>query len=256
MGCSNTNVYPFLKYYLSQKKIKEGIDFDDVSKMVDYSNCSELETIANNAAIICAYKNKKEIDIDDIASAYLTERFLRKNKDDNMAIYHEIGHVVIAEALKKGSASFVTVNKNSRNETGGFTKVIEDLRRSELILITLGGKAASELFYDGGVASGCSSDLKKSIEFLKDGMENNSLLGFSVLSPFDDYSMSSNLVARQETFVNAELERFYYITKKILFENKEFYFKLVDALTKKDYLLFSEIQQIRQKCNIKTFYAF
>lgn len=251
-----------IQYYLSQKKIKDGIDFNDVSKMVDYSSCVDLETIANDAALICGYKNKKEIDIDDIAEAYLKQSFLKtekEKKDADMKIYHEIGHVVIAEVLKEGGASFVTVNKyiNQRKaDRGGFTKLDNDLRRPELILVSLGGKAASELFYDGSVASGCVTDLTEATKLLKDGMESNSILGFSVLNPCDFSNSSNYLYARQEAFINAELERYYYMAKKILFENKEFYFKLVEALKKKDYLFFSEIQQIRHTCNIKTFYAF
>lgn len=171
-----------IQYYLSQKRIEKGIDFEDVARMVDYSNCADLETIANDAAILSAYKDKQAIDINDIASAYLKRSFFGKSKekeDVDMSIYHEIGHVVVAECLKKGSANFVTVNSHSKSDVGGFTNLSDGLRRAELVLITLGGKAASELFCDGSVASGCHDDLSKAVRLLAEGMSNNGILGFS-----------------------------------------------------------------------------
>lgn len=246
-----------IQHYLCQKRIEKGIDFEDIARMVDYSNCADLETIANDAAILSAYKGKQAIDIDDIASAYLKRWFFGKSsaeKDVDMSIYHEIGHVVVAECLKNGSANFVTINTNSKAQVGGFTNLSDGLRRPELVLIVLGGKAASELFYDGSVASGCHDDLSKAVRLLTEGISNNAILGFSGLD--HEYpNLSQSLKMRQEIYINCELERYFYLAKKILFHNKDFYFKLVEALKKKDYLLFSEIQDIRKSSTIETFYA-
>ena len=55
-----------IKHYLSDKKVAENVDMDDLSKMISYSSCAELETILNEAAISAAHARKSSIEMDDL----------------------------------------------------------------------------------------------------------------------------------------------------------------------------------------------
>ena len=54
-----------VRHYLSGKKMADDIDMDDLSKMISYSSCAELETILNEAAINAAYARKNVIETDE-----------------------------------------------------------------------------------------------------------------------------------------------------------------------------------------------
>lgn len=55
---SSADSIKIIEYYLKDKKISENINIEDISKMISYSSCAELETIMNEAAIIAGYKRK------------------------------------------------------------------------------------------------------------------------------------------------------------------------------------------------------
>ena len=51
-----------IAHYLSDKKVSKNVNMEDLSKMISYSSCAELETILNEAAISAAYKRKTDIE--------------------------------------------------------------------------------------------------------------------------------------------------------------------------------------------------
>ena len=50
-----------IAHYLSDKKVSESVNMEDLSKMISYSSCAELETILNEAAIYAAFERKQSI---------------------------------------------------------------------------------------------------------------------------------------------------------------------------------------------------
>ncbi len=64
-----------VRYYLSGKKIADSIDMDDLSKMISYTSCAELETILNEAAISAAHARKSVIETEDLIGAVLKMQY-------------------------------------------------------------------------------------------------------------------------------------------------------------------------------------
>ena len=248
-----------ISYYLKDKKVDEDINVSDISKMITYSSCAELETMMNEAAIIAAYERKPYIEMADIVKAYLKTEY--NSPDDFTKItdtkleriaYHEVGHAVMSELLCPGSVGLVSVRKRGRNSTGGFVRRCVDISNQEhLILISLAGKASYELMY-GSCDEGSGSDIQKACECIGEEISENGNMGFGMVDVETPYStrMSEVMNARTEAVIQAEMAKYMFKAKEILIKNREFIEKTVEMLLKKETLLASDIKAIKDSLNI------
>lgn len=246
-----------IEFYLKSKKIKDNLNFEDVSKMICYTSCANLETVLNEAAILAAYQGKSAIDIDDISKAYVKDYYNVPDFDfecsqeeiDKTAL-HEAGHAVVAEALKEGSVGFITIQAMDRDRMSGFTHICYDFkRRPENVLVGLGGKVACEQFYEGRCASGCISDLNKVIRLLKGGICGSGTQGVANITLSDEVSTST------EAVIKAEIERYLFMVRDILLKNKDFLLKLAKELATKKSLLYSDIKRIKESVTLVPYVA-
>ena len=104
-----------IKHYLSDKKVAENVDMDDLSKMISYSSCAELETILNEAAISAAHARKSSIEMDDFVKSVLRmqydspDNFTKTSAEDmKKTALHEAGHLVVSEILCPGSVGLAS----------------------------------------------------------------------------------------------------------------------------------------------------
>lgn len=248
-----------IKHYLKNKKLSNSVNFDDLCKMMSYHSCADLETIINEAAIRAGFRQKNSIEMEDLIAAVLRLQYnspddlMQKEKDEIRKVaFHEAGHLVVSEVIKPGCIGLASIRTRGRSNTGGFIHKCEELeRRPHNIMAALGGKVATELYYSEACASGCYSDLQKTIRFLRDGLTESGTNGVSFLE-FDDpfYNLSDRTFDNREAVVHAELERYIFQTRNILLKNKEFLEKVTDALIEKETLLFSDIKAIRESVTI------
>lgn len=256
---NNNDCMKIISHYIGNKKVSDDINVEDISKMISYSSCAELETIMNEAAIIAGFKRKECIEMVDVVSAVLKMEY---NSPDDFTIvtdseirkiaYHEAGHLIMSEILCPGSVGMASVRTKGRNSVGGFIRRCKKLPNSEShVLVSLAGKASVELNY-GGCAEGCESDIKRACVCIRDEISENGSMGFGVVdvSYFRSRVMSESLNLRNEAVAQAELERCFYKAKEIILKNKEFLDKTVDALIKKETLLASDIERLRENSNI------
>jgi cell division protease FtsH len=228
---------------------------EDLSKMISYSSCAELETILNEAAINAAYERKESIDMDDLVRSVLRMQYeapdnYAKTSEDEMkkTALHEAGHLVVCEVLESGSVGLASLRSSGRDTTGGFIHRCKDLnRRPYHVLVSLAGKAAVELYYADTCASGCQSDINRAFELIRDGHSENGTLGFGLIDVatrrFRD--TSEDLNSRSEAVTQAELERYMLKTRDILLKNRVFLERTTEALIEKETLLYSDIQKIK-----------
>lgn len=160
---------------------------------------------------------------------------------------HEAGHLVVCEALCPGSVGFASLFPSDENRCGGFIHCCKYISGSQSAIIALGGKAAVELRYAGQVAEGCSDDIARAVNCIREAAAKEGTLGFSLLNVESDSSsnMSESLNARSEAAVQVELERYYGRAKALLAQNEAFLRRITEALVIKKTLLYSEIQAIR-----------
>lgn len=255
---SEDDAKKIIAHYLQDKPVSKELDYNDVYHLLGYSSCAYLQSVLNESAIYSASKRKECIDIDDILMACKSEEEVdmdenrkRSKEDMDRTAIHEAGHACIAEVLKKGSVGFVKVNLNKQNIQGGYTNVEGMTRRPEVVLLDLGGKAATELFYEGRCGSGCQSDLSDALDVLTSGISDNGIYGMALLG---GDTISNTLRFAQQSVARAELERYFFLAKDILMKNKEFFTKIYEQLVEKNYLLYSDVQRIRDSVKITEFY--
>lgn len=247
-----------IKHYLKNKKLSNSVNFDDLCKIMSYHSCADLETIINEAAIRAGFRQKMSIEMEDLIAAVLRLQYnspddlMQKEKNEIRKVaLHEAGHLVVSEVIKPGCVGLASVRTKGRSNTGGFIHICDDLeRRPHNIMVALGGKVATELYYSEACASGCYSDLEKAISLLRDGLTESGTNGVSFLEFGDFYNLSDRTFDNREAVVHAELERYIFQTRNILLKNKEFLEKVADALAEKETLLSSDIKAIRESVTI------
>lgn len=244
-----------IRHYLSDKPMDKDINYEDVAKMLYGKSCAELESVINSAAIAAAYGRASRISIEHVMSAALREAYGITEDCDELSetereetAYHEAGHALISEVIDPGSVGLLSLSSSRRSEKGGFMLRCADYtRRAYIILVALGGKAASEIRF-GKVASGTSSDIQKAIGHLYRSVTAIGTCGLSAIGGGDE---SEALDSRQEAIVEAELERNLFKAREIICDNREFLDALARELYEKKTLLYSDIKRIRDACTIK-----
>ena len=243
-----------IAHYLSRKRVSDDINMKDLTKMMSYHSCAELETILNEAAIRAAFARKDSIGMEDMVGTVLKQQYgasedvpHNSEEDVKKTALHEAGHLVACEILSPGSVGFASLLPSRENRCGGFVHTCTTVPDSCEAIIALAGKAAVEMQYPGQLAEGCGRDIKRAVNCIREAVANVGTMGFSLLDVESDHSvsMSESLNARSEAAVQAELERCYNKAKSILSRNELFLEKITEAFLEKETLLYSDIQRIR-----------
>lgn len=252
---TNEEADALIAHFLSDKQVSDDINVEDLSKMMKHVSCAELESILNSAAISAASKRRGCIYMDDMVESVLQSCYgmavinHKKQPDESIRklALHEAGHLVVAEVLEPESIGLASIRSKEVivGESNGFVKRCKPPhnRRME-VLITLAGKAATELYYSETCASGCSEDLEHAHSMICDGICESGTHGLGFIQGY--YGVTQDLKRQVETIVRAEMERYMFRTREILLKNRAFLEKVTDALIEKEILLFSDIREIRE----------
>jgi len=249
-----------IKHYLKSKKVSDDINLEDITMMISYSSCAELETILNEAAINAAFARHDAISMDDLIKAVLRmkyeapDSYFRTAEEDLRKIaLHEAGHLVACEVLCPGSVGLASLRTSGRDTTGGFIRRCKELtRRPYHILVALAGKVAVELYYSEACASGCQSDISRAFKEIRTAISESGTCGLGMIDVatqrFPD--TSENMNSRNEAVVHAELERYTLKARDILLKNRTFLEKATELLLKKETLLYSDVKALRESVSI------
>lgn len=179
-----------LKVHLKKKPLSKSADISALAAKTAGSSGADLANIANEAAILAARKNSKEI-----SNAILTEAFEkvaigpeRKSKvmsdhEKELTAYHEAGHAIVGHVLPESDLVH-KVTIIPRGGTGGVTWFIppEDksyhsiLEYKDVLARMLGGRIAEEVIYGKDrVTTGAGSDLQKAAELARDMVINQGM---------------------------------------------------------------------------------
>ncbi len=179
-----------LKIHFKDKPTSSNVDLDALAAKTAGSSGADLANIANEAAILAARKNQKEISNNIVTSAF--EKVAigpeRKNKimsdfEKELTAYHEAGHAIVGHVLPHSDVVH-KVTIISRGDTGGVTWFIppEDksyhsiLEYKDILARMLGGRIAEEIVYGRDkVTTGAGSDLQKAAELARDMVINQGM---------------------------------------------------------------------------------
>ena len=248
-----------VKHYLAGKKLASDVNLDDVSKMIAYDSCAELESIINSAAANAAFARRDCIAMSDIVSAVIQSSYnfcgnIESFSEENMRriSVHEAGHIVASEVLVPESVGFASMQCHEYDDDGvGFTHYCKNQRNTRNTIITsLAGKAATDLLFPEDCSKGCYSDFRKAYRNISDMIKGASYgIGFMEVRGYDVFS-NPTAERSADYVVRAELERYMRIARELLIKNREFLEKAASALSQKGYLLHSDIQKIRKSITV------
>ena len=158
------------------KPLDSTVDLEVIAKQTPGFSGADLANLVNEAAILAARRNKKQIGLSDMEESI--DRVLlgpeRKSRaislrEKEIIAYHEAGHALVARMLPHADPVH-KISVVARGMAGGYTKQLptEDRRLHSVsqlrdILTTLmGGRAAEELIYGKTeVTTGAHSDLEQ-----------------------------------------------------------------------------------------------
>lgn len=179
-----------LKVHFSKKPLGKSVDLDALAAKTAGSSGADLANIANEAAIVAARNNRREINQNDVTEAF--EKVAigpeRKSKvmseqEKELTAYHEAGHAIVGHVLPD-SDMVHKVTIIPRGGTGGVTWFIppEDksyhsiIEYKDVLARMLGGRIAEEVIYGPDrVTTGAGSDLQKAAELAREMVVNQGM---------------------------------------------------------------------------------
>lgn len=179
-----------LKVHFAEKPVAKNVDLDALAAKSAGSSGADLSNIANEAAIIAARKNRREIIQDDVTQAFEKVAIgperkskIMNDKEKELTAYHEAGHAIVGHVLPD-SDMVHKVTIIPRGGTGGVTWFIppEDksyhsiLEYKDVLARMLGGRIAEEVVYGHDrVTTGAGSDLQKAAELAREMVVNQGM---------------------------------------------------------------------------------
>jgi len=182
-----------LRVHSRKKKINPKITFEEIARRTPGFTGADLENLMNEAALLAARENKKQIEMSHIDEA--VDRVLMgpakksrvfSKKEREFIAYHEAGHAVIG--LKLENANIVhKVTIIPRGQAGGYNLMLPEeehaflqTRQNLLEMITglLGGRVAEEITFNE-ISTGAHNDLQRATAIAR--------------SMITEYGMSENL---------------------------------------------------------------
>ncbi|HEX8762773.1 MAG TPA: ATP-dependent zinc metalloprotease FtsH [Candidatus Saccharimonadales bacterium] len=179
-----------LKVHFTKKPLSKDVDLDALAAKTAGSSGADLANIANEAAIIAARLNHKEITNSDLTGAFEKVAIgperkskVMSEKEKELTAYHEAGHAVVGHVLPD-SDPIHKVTIIPRGRTGGVTWSIPPEDKSyhsivefkDALARMLGGRIAEELIYGADhVTTGAGSDLPSAAELARDMVINQGM---------------------------------------------------------------------------------
>lgn len=172
-----------LKKHFNEKPLHNKVDIDALAAKTAGSSGADLSNITNEAAIIAARNNRKEITNADVTEAF--ERVaigperkskVMSEKEKELTAYHEAGHAIVGHVLPDSDVVH-KVTIIPRGGTGGVTWFIPPEDKSyhsiveykDVLARMLGGRIAEEIIYGADrVTTGAGSDLQKAAELARE----------------------------------------------------------------------------------------
>lgn len=265
-----------LKVHSKGKTLGKDVDFDKVARRTPGFTGADLQNLMNEAAILAARRELKEISKEEIADAL--ERIVagpeKKNsvmseKKKKLVAYHEAGHALVG-ALMPEYDPVTKISIVPRGNAGGLTFFAPSEERLESGLYTrtylenqmavaLGGRIAEELIFgEDDITTGASNDFQQVTRIARtmvsqlgfseklgqiawSGSGGPTFLGQSMAQP-GEFSMStSNAI---DTEVKDYVERAYRRAKDLIQSNIGILHSTAEVLMEKETIDGEEFEQI------------
>ncbi|MFA6831749.1 MAG: ATP-dependent zinc metalloprotease FtsH [Bacteroidaceae bacterium] len=247
--------------HLKPLKLSKDLDLDTLSRQTPGFSGADIANVCNEAALIAARHNKKEVDNEDFHNAVdrivggLEKKTRISTKDERRSIaIHEAGHATLSWVLEYANP-LVKVTIVPRGRTLGAAWYLPEERQittKEQLLdemcSLLGGRAAEELF-TGHISSGAMNDLER---VTKQAYSMIALMGMSDSLPNICYYQEENYVKpySQKTaeLIDIEIHKLiaeqYARAKRILTEFADKHNQLAEVLIRDEVIYTKTVETI------------
>ncbi len=252
------------KVHLKTIKNSEDVQPDALAEMTPGFAGAEIANICNEAALIAARRNKKEITMDDFN--YALDRVIggleKKNKfiapaEKKIIAFHEAGHAICGWFLEHASPLVKVTIVPRGIGTLGYAQYLpkeEYITRTEALLdrmcMTFGGRAAERIVFDK-ISTGAQSDLDQATKMaysmiavfgMNEKVGNVSFYGLQQDQFNKPYSDETAALIDEE--VRKLVESQYLRAQKLLKEKRNELDMLANALLENEVLLKSDVERM------------
>ncbi len=267
-----------LKIHARGKVLAKDINLRRVAERTPGFSGADLSNLMNEAALLAAKKNQKEItqqDIYDSVEKVLLGPERRSRvlsvKEKEITAYHEAGHALVAASLKNADPVH-KVSIVARGRAGGYTLKLpteETYLRTKAqfmsdLAVMLGGYVSEKLTF-GDISTGASSDLQNASELArrlvtKYGMseklgpitygktEELIFLGREIST---EKNYSEKIAAEIDNEVKNFIDKAFDAAKKIVGQKKHVLKAIAQKLIEKETLERDEFENLIKEFNLK-----
>ena len=189
-------------------------------------------------------------ELERLISLQEQQNFVPQNIKFNYDVaIHEAGHVVVAYQFRKYYLSLsINICSNGRGDAMTLLTPKNDCIKYydfhfSNIIISLAGNIASK--YCGHNILGNETDMKKAYDIAKTLVDIEGKSGAKYVLDRSTYDWKSQqVIIASDKKIHKIIEKAEKISKRIIKRNKDYIYKIADALTKRNYLNYEDIQKI------------
>ena len=169
-----------LEVHSRKKRLADDVDLKVIAKNTSGFAGADLENVLNEAALLAARRNLKEIGMQEIEDAMVKVTMgpekktkVRSEKENRLVAYHEAGHAVVSHFLPSQDPVH-QISIVPRGMAGGYTmyRPTEDksfMSKTEMeenIVSLLGGRVAESLILND-ISTGASNDIERATKIAR-----------------------------------------------------------------------------------------
>ena len=169
-----------LEVHARKKKLSDDVDLKVIAKNTSGFAGADLENVLNEAALLAARRNYKEIGMKEIEDAMVKVTMgpekktrVRSEKENRLVAYHEAGHAVVSRYLETQDPVH-QISIIPRGMAGGYTmyRPTEDksfMSKTEMeenIVSLLGGRVAEAIILND-ISTGASNDIERASQIAR-----------------------------------------------------------------------------------------
>ena len=260
-----------LEVHARKKRLAEDVDLKVIAKNTSGFAGADLENVLNEAALLAARRNFKEIGMKEIEDAMVKVTMgpekktrVRSEKENRLVAYHEAGHAVVSRFLETQDPVH-QISIVPRGMAGGYTmyRPTEDksfMSKTEMeenIVSLLGGRVAEAIILND-ISTGASNDIERASQIARNmvtkygmsdrvgtimfgGGQGEVFLGRD-FAQTKDYSEETAGIIDEE--VKTIIDKAYNRAKQILTEHVDKLHRVAGVLLEKEKIEGEEFDQI------------
>jgi len=262
-----------LEVHVKGKPLAAEVELKTLAKRTPGFTGADLSNLLNEAALLAARYEKKEIEMDDLEAAIdkiiagpeKKSRIITDDEKENTA-YHEVGHALLSKLLSNCDPLH-KVSIIPRGMALGVTMTLPEkdhltYKKDQLldqITMLLGGRIAEELaFGENKISTGAQNDLDRSTEIARKmvtayGM--STVMGPLTFGKRNEHvflgrdfgherNFSEEVASKIDKEIKSIVEERYEIAKQLLIENKDIMDEIAKILLEKETLDKDEFEEI------------